>query len=211
MKGNTLLGHKRLEASAKAILFIPGGNDDVDRSCCVVRFPSESGYYKGVKSLPIISVLLATLFAGCLGCNDQPKLRLIGSQAPDFTVQDTDRKVSLHDYRGKIVVLNFWSAHCAPCIAEMPSLVQLQKRMGDKITVVGVAVDTTNDEYHAFLQKHGIDFLTVLDSAKDSYNLYGATGYPETTIIDRNGMVRRKFVLAVNWTSPEIVEYLQKL
>jgi peroxiredoxin len=93
----------------------------------------------------------------------------------------------------------------------MPSLVQLQKRMGDKITVVGVAVDTTNDEYHAFLQKHGIDFLTVLDTAKGSYNLYGATGYPETTIIDRNGMVRRKFVLAVNWTSPEIVEYLQKL
>ena len=115
-----------------------------------------------MKSLPLISVLLATLFAGCLGCNDQPKLRLIGSQAPDFTVQDTDRKVSLHDYRGKIVVLNFWSAHCAPCIAEMPSLVQLQKRMGDKITVVGVAVDTTNDEYHAFLQKHGIDFRKSL-------------------------------------------------
>ena len=151
------------------------------------------------------------LFAGCLGCNDQPKLRLIGSKAPDFTVQDTDRKVSLHDYRGKIVVLNFWSPHCAPCIAEMPSLVQLQKQMGDKITVVGVAVDATNDEYHAFLQKHGIDFLTVLDSAKDSYNLYGATGYPETTIIDRNGMIRRKFVFAENWTSPEIVEYLQKL
>ena len=93
----------------------------------------------------------------------------------------------------------------------MPSLVQLQRRLGDKITVVGVAVDTENDEYHAFLRKHGIDFLTVLDSAKNSYNLYGATGYPETTIIDRNGMVRRKFVVAMNWTNPEIVEYLQKL
>ena len=165
-----------------------------------------------MKSLRIvIPVFLATVLAGCLGCNDQPKLRLVGSQAPDFTVQDTDRKVSLHDYRGKIVVLNFWSAHCAPCIAEMPSLVQLQKRMGDKITVVGVAVDTENDEYHAFLRKHGIDFLTVLDSAKSSYNLYGATGYPETTIIDRNGRVLRKFVFAMNWTSPEIVDYLQKL
>jgi peroxiredoxin len=165
-----------------------------------------------VKSLRIVTpVFLAAVLAGCVGCNDQPKLHLIGSQAPDFTVQDTDHKVSLHDYRGKIVVLNFWSAHCAPCIAEMPSLVQLQKRMGDKIIVVGVAVDTEKDEYHAFLQKHGIDFLTVLDSAKDSYNLYGATGYPETTIIDRDGMVRRKFVLAMNWTSPEIVEYLQKL
>src|SRR5258708_25046678 len=159
----------------------------------------------------VIPVLLAAVLAGCVGCNDQPKVRMIGSPAPDFTLQDSDHTVSLHDYRGKVVVLNFWSAHCAPCIAEMPSLVQLQKRMGDKITVVGVAVDTEKDEYYAFLRKHGIDFLTVLDSAKKSYNLYGATGYPETTIIDRNGMVRRKFVYAIDWTSPEIVEYLNKL
>jgi peroxiredoxin len=165
-----------------------------------------------VKSIRIVvPILIALILAGGLGCNDQPKLRLIGSAAPDFTVKDSDRTVSLHDYRGKIVVLNFWSAHCAPCIAEMPSLVQLQKRMGDKITVVGVAVDTEDNEYHAFLRKHGIDFLTVLDSAKKSYDLYGATGYPETTIIDRNGIARRKFVLAMDWTSPEIIEYLQKL
>lgn len=145
------------------------------------------------------------------GCTDQPKIRMVGKEAPDFTVKDSDHTVSLHDYRGRIVVLNFWSAHCAPCIAEMPSLAQLQKRMGDKITVVGVAVDTTNDEYHVFLKKHDIDFLTVLDSAKNSYNLYGATGYPETTIIDRNGRARRKFVEAVDWTNPEIVDYLQSL
>lgn len=161
-----------------------------------------------------LRLLSATLLVAMLvfsGCTEQPKLRMIGSQAPDFTVTDSDHTVSLHDYRGKIVVLNFWSAHCAPCIAEMPSLVQLQNRMGNKIVVVGVAVDTENDEYHAFLRKYGIDFLTVLDSDKKSYNLYGATGYPETTIIDRNGMVRRKFALAMNWTSPEIVEYLQSL
>lgn len=161
-----------------------------------------------------LRLLSATLLVAMLvfsGCTEQPKLRMIGSQAPDFTVTDSDHTVSLHDYRGKIVVLNFWSAHCAPCIAEMPSLVQLQNRMGYKIVVVGVAVDTENDEYHAFLRKYGIDFLTVLDSDKKSYNLYGATGYPETTIIDRNGMVRRKFALAMNWTSPEIVEYLQSL
>ena len=165
-----------------------------------------------MKSLRLLLwAILAASLAGCFGCTQQPSVRMIGGTAPDFTVTDSEHTVSLHDYRGKIVVLNFWSAHCAPCIAEMPSLVQLQKRMGDKITVLGVAVDTENDDYHAFLQKHGIDFLTVLDSAKSSYNLYGATGYPETTIIDRNGMVRRKFVVAVKWTSPEIVDYLQKL
>lgn len=164
-----------------------------------------------MKPLRLLVVTLFVAMLGFSGCTEQPKLRMIGSQAPDFTVTDSDRTVSLHDYRGKIVVLNFWSAHCEPCIAEMPSLVQLQKRMGDKIIVVGVAVDTENDEYHAFLRKYGIDFLTVLDSDKKSYNLYGATGYPETTIIDRNGMARRKFALPMNWTSPEIVEYLQSL
>ncbi|HZU34203.1 MAG TPA: TlpA disulfide reductase family protein [Candidatus Angelobacter sp.] len=159
----------------------------------------------------LFTVALFVAILGFTGCTDQPKLRMIGTRAPDFTVTDSDHTVSLHDYRGKIVVLNFWSAHCEPCIAEMPSLVQLQKRMGDKITVVGVAVDTEDTVYHAFLRKYGIDFLTVLDTDKKSYNLYGATGYPETTIIDRNGMVRRKFALPANWTSPEIVEYLNKL
>lgn len=164
-----------------------------------------------MKPLRLLAPAILAIMLAFSGCTDQPKVRMVGAQAPDFTVKDSDHTVSLHDYRGKIVVLNFWSAHCAPCIAEMPSLVQLQKRLGAKITVVGVAVDTDSDDYHAFLRKHGIDFLTVLDSAKTSYNLYGATGYPETTIIDRNGMVLRKFVEAVDWTSPEIVNYLQSL
>lgn len=136
---------------------------------------------------------------------------MIGAAAPDFTVKDSDHTVSLHDLRGKLVVLNFWAAHCGPCIEEMPSLVQLQKRMGSRVTVVGVGVDTTDSDYHSFLREHNIDFLTVRDADKESYDLYGATGYPETFIIDGSGTIRRKFVGPVNWTSPEIVEYLQKL
>jgi cytochrome c biogenesis protein CcmG, thiol:disulfide interchange protein DsbE len=136
---------------------------------------------------------------------------LVGSAAPDFTVKDSDRTVALHDLRGKIVVLNFWAAHCGPCVEEMPSLVQLQRRMGSRIVVLGVGVDTTENDYHTFLRDHNIDFLTVRDADKVSYLLYGATGYPETTIIDSNGTVRRKFVGSQNWTSPEIIEYLNKL
>jgi cytochrome c biogenesis protein CcmG, thiol:disulfide interchange protein DsbE len=136
---------------------------------------------------------------------------MIGSVAPDFTVKDSDHTVSLHDLRGKLVVLNFWAAHCGPCVEEMPSLAQLQKRMGSQVMVVGVGVDTSDGDYHSFLREHNIDFLTIRDADKESYGLYGATGYPETFIIDRSGTIRRKFVGPVNWTSPEIVEYLQKL
>ncbi|HEY6307192.1 MAG TPA: TlpA disulfide reductase family protein [Candidatus Angelobacter sp.] len=156
----------------------------------------------------LLAALLALVLAGC---ERGPSLRMIGGAAPDFTVKDSDRTVALHDLRGKIVVLNFWAAHCEPCVEEMPSLVQLQRRMGPRIVVLGVGVDTTEDDYHSFLRDHNIDFLTVRDADKASYLLYGATGYPETTIIDSNGTVRRKFVGPQNWTSPEIIEYLNRL
>jgi cytochrome c biogenesis protein CcmG, thiol:disulfide interchange protein DsbE len=165
-----------------------------------------------VKSVHIlISVLLAIALAGCVGCNDQPKLRLIGSAAPDFTVKDSDRTVNLRDLRGKIVILNFWTSWCEPCIVEMPSLSRLQKEMGSKVTVLAVSTDDDPDAYHRFLRQYNIEFLTVNDPAKKSSDLYGTTGQPETFIIDPSGKLRRKFIGPVNWTSPEIVEYLQKL
>ena len=108
-------------------------------------------------------------------------------------------------------MLNFWSAHCGPCIAEVPSLVQLQERMGAKVVVLGVSVDTTDGDYHKFLRDYHINFATVLDADKTSFALYGATGYPETTIIDKNGVIRQKFIGPVNWNSREITDYLSKL
>jgi peroxiredoxin len=165
-----------------------------------------------MKSLRLsIPVLLTLVLAGCIGCNDQPKVRMIGSAAPDFTVKDSDRTVRLQDLRGKIVVLNFWTTWCPECIEEMPSLDRLQKQMGSKVTVFAVSTDDDNEAYHKFLKKYGFDFLTVNDQQKKSAELYGTTGQPETFIIDPSGVVRRKFIGPVNWTSPEVVEYLQKL
>ncbi len=159
-------------------------------------------------------MLLAAIvaaFLASLGCNDQPRLRMIGSQAPDFTVKDSDRTVALHDFHGKVVVLNFWTSWCEPCIVEMPSLVQLQKQMAPRVTVLGVSTDEDDRAYHNFLRKYNIDFLTVRDPDRKSADLYGTTGQPETFIIDTHGVLRRKFIGAVDWTSPEIVDYLQKL
>jgi peroxiredoxin len=153
----------------------------------------------------------ALLILSFSGCERGPSLRLIGSTATDFTVKDSERTVSLHDFRGKIVLLNFWAAHCQECLAEMPSLAQLQRSMGSKIVVLAVAVDTNDADYHTFLRAYNIDFLTVRDEAKASFQLYGATGYPETTIIDSKGMIRRKFVGPINWTNPDIIAYLNRL
>jgi len=72
-------------------------------------------------------------FSGCNSGTAPPK---IGTVAPDFTVQDVDRKVTLSELRGKIVVLNFWASWCGPCIAETPSLVAMQNRLRDRNVVV---------------------------------------------------------------------------
>jgi len=127
-------------------------------------------------------------------------------------VQDTDRSVTLSQLRGQVVVLNFWATWCPPCVEEMPSLVTMQQRMKDKgVTVLGVSIDVDGDAYRKFLKDYGVNFVTVRDPGQKTSTLYGTFGWPETYIIDRNGVVRRKFIGAVNWNSREVTEFLSKL
>ncbi len=162
-----------------------------------------------MKCLRISALLLLALMLN--GCDDMPKVRMVGSPAPDFTVQDPDRTVSLHDLRGKLVVLNFWTSWCKECMEEMPSLIQMQRQMRSKVTVLAVSIDDNERNYRRVLRDYGVDCLMVWDPKKRSGDLYGITGQPETFIIDGSGTLRRKFIGPVDWTSQDIVEYLNKL
>lgn len=93
----------------------------------------------------------------------------------------------------------------------MPSLTRLQQEMGSKITVLAVSVDEDEARYHKFLLDHNIHLLTVRDPEKKTSDLYGTVQFPETYIIDAAGRVRRKLWNAVDFTSPDIIEYLNKL
>ena len=159
-----------------------------------------------------VSVLLGLSILLLTGCYSGTRPAHIDSVAPDFTVQDADRKISLSDLRGKIVVLNFWATWCPPCVDEMPSLVQMQQRMSARgVTVLAVSVDVDESAYHRFLKAHKIELLTVRDPDQKSNNLYGTIKFPESYVIDRDGVVRRKFFGPVDWTQPEIVDFLSKL
>jgi cytochrome c biogenesis protein CcmG, thiol:disulfide interchange protein DsbE len=159
------------------------------------------------RSLLVIGFLAA--FTGCYSGNRPPR---IGSNAPDFTVQDSDHKVTLSQYRGQVVVLNFWATWCPPCVQEMPSLVQMAQRMRDKgVVVLGVSIDVDEAAYHRFLKDYHVEMVTVRDPEQKSPTLYGTHGWPETYIVDRTGIVRRKFIGPVDWNSPEVTEFLNKL
>ena len=127
-------------------------------------------------------------------------------------MHDADRTVTLSQLKGQVVVLNFWATWCPPCIEEMPSLVQMQQRMKPKgVTVLAVSVDVDQSNYRRFLKDHNVDLLSVRDAAQKSNALYGTFKFPETYVIDRGGVVRRKFIGAVDWTEPDVIEYLGKL
>jgi cytochrome c biogenesis protein CcmG/thiol:disulfide interchange protein DsbE len=154
-----------------------------------------------------ISILISS--SACYSGTRPPR---IGSVAPDFTVQNSDRTVILSRLKGQIVVLNFWATWCPPCIEEMPSLVQMQARLKSKgITVLAVSVDVDENNYRRFIRDHNVNLLTVRDADQKSNALYGTLKFPETYIIDRNGVVRRKFIGAVDWTAPDVLDYLGKL
>jgi len=157
----------------------------------------------------LLACLPLLIVSGCYSGSRPPR---IGTAAPDFTVQDSQNKVTLNQFHGQVVVLNFWATWCAPCVEEIPSLVEMQRRMKAKgVTVLAVSVDVDEGAYKQFVKDHNVNLMTVRDPSGKSNGLYGTFKFPETYVIDRNGVMRRKFIGAVDWTEPEITEFLGRL
>jgi cytochrome c biogenesis protein CcmG, thiol:disulfide interchange protein DsbE len=152
------------------------------------------------------------LFLSLAGCYHTTRPGRIGSAAPDFSVQDSDRKVTLSQFRGQVVLVNFWATWCAPCQAELPSLISLQDRIKPKaMTVLGISIDVDEDAYHRFIKQRSVNFPTVRDPEQKVASVYGTTGWPETYIVDRNGVLRRKIVGPIDWNSSDINQFLNSL
>lgn len=137
----------------------------------------------------------------------------VGDRAPGFNLtSDNGEGMRLEDYRGKYVLLNFWATWCQPCVEELPSLNSVYQGMRDKgLIVLGVSVDEDKDLYRRFLEAHRVGFPTVRDPERSVSTRYGTFKYPETYLIDREGVVIRKYVGAEDWRRPEIANYLQSL
>ena len=144
------------------------------------------------------------------GCNRGAHPSQTGKQAPDFTVSDGTSSVHLANYRGQVVLLNFWASWCAPCIEELPSLLKLHHD-DPNLIVLAVSIDQDPDAYFRFIRNRHIDLITVRDPAQTAANLFHTSMWPETYLIDRNGVIRRKFVGATDWSDPEIRTFLKGL
>lgn len=153
---------------------------------------------------------LALLLPLVAGCDRGRHPERVNKVAPQFSISDGSNSADLSKLRGQIVLLNFWATSCAPCIEELPTLMELHRRM-PQVAVVAISIDEDPEKYQHFLTKNHVDLLTIRDPSQRINAMYGTVQIPETYVIDRQGMLRRKFVSAQNWTSPEIMDYLAKL
>jgi len=157
----------------------------------------------GVMLVALVYVLYATIYQ---------RVVVAGDRAPKFAITaDNGRSVSVPDFGGKLLVLNFWASWCQPCVEEEPSLNAFAQQFADKgVVVLGVSVDQDLNAYQKFLQRFHPSFLTVRDSK--IHEDYGTFIYPESYFIDSSGMVVRKLdVAGINWTDPQMISYVNSL
>jgi cytochrome c biogenesis protein CcmG/thiol:disulfide interchange protein DsbE len=157
----------------------------------------------------VLLVALALVIAGSL----RDRIIDVGDSAPSFSITtDQGRRITPSDFGGRVLVLNFWATWCAPCVEEVPSLSEFQKRMAASgVVVVGVSVDKNPNLYGQFLKRFSPAFQTARDPDEGIANSYGTYKYPETYIIDRTGKVVQKVIGSRNWMDPDNIASFQSL
>ncbi|MFQ5791224.1 MAG: TlpA family protein disulfide reductase [Acidobacteriota bacterium] len=151
----------------------------------------------------------------CFGCRgrDQKRATAIGKPVPEVILPDLDGKmVRLSDFRGNVVVVNFWATWCPPCVEEMPSLEKLQNKLGRSgLEVVAISVDDDLEAIRQFQENFGLSFTLLQDEGAKVSHAFGTYKYPETYVLDREGSLAWKIVGPREWTSPQVLVNLTHL
>ena len=140
-----------------------------------------------------------------------PEAPMVGYGAPDFTLTNLDGKsVHLRDFRGRVVVINFWATWCEPCRTEMPifqSAYRVNQPLG--LEILAVNFDESRSEVQEFRDQMSLGFTMLLDPGGVIQRLYRVSGYPTTFFVDREGVIRAQHVGDLN--ESQLDEYLESV
>ncbi len=133
--------------------------------------------------------------------------------APDFTLQGDDGKAHrLSDYRGKVVLLNFWATWCPPCRYEMPSMERVHRKVrAENIVILAVNVGESEDTVFEFTGKYPVTFQLLLDTDGTVIKNYPVIGLPTTFVIDPRGIVTHRAVGGREWDDEQLLGQLRSL
>ena len=165
----------------------------------------------GRQQLGVVAIVLITIagigFAITRALGTELHPLGAGTRAPDFhaaTLDTPPKQQSLATYKGKVVLVNVWATWCQPCRVEIPSIERLYKTYGPKgLNVVAVSVDDPGSEpaIRAFMHDMGMTFQVLHDPSGQIDRAYQVTGYPETVVIGKDGVIRKKIAGAADWDS----------
>jgi len=143
-----------------------------------------------------ISFLVAFVFLLACGCQQKEGVGLsVGQTAPALAGTDTaGQSVKLSDYKGKVVLLDFWATWCPPCREMVPHSKELAKRFeGQPFALLGVSVDNGPDELRDFMQQKDMTWTNIFDGAGGPVaKAWKINGYPTIFVIDAKGVIRFK-------------------
>ena len=152
-----------------------------------------------VMAIPVTRVFANRCVDACVAAFSPPSALpapLSGAMAPDFAAIDSNgARLRLSDFRGRVVVLNFWASWCAPCTEETPWFVEFQKKYGgDGLAVVGVSLDDDGwKSVRPFIAGMRVNYRMVLADEQITRLYGGVDALPVTVIIDRSGRIAETY------------------
>lgn len=227
------VGALAMAAAGGLFIKLRGGSAAIDPAA-LVRSEYLAGIAAIVVGAPLVYMFAAAIADGQVRVKEAPLRAIIGAnsyeavragesatnyigndrRAPDFTVHDrAGREWKLSDHRGKIVVMNFWTKTCRPCLEEMPSLLDLAGRLRDRDDVELVAI-TTDADWEAvrtiFPPQNDLEILFDPESSVVN-GMFGTRLFPETWFIDGDGIIRLRVDGPRDWSQPIIEELIDSL
>lgn len=170
------------------------------------------------KGLILIIVAVAALLVLISGLKRQEKVEIKkaieGLDAPDISLSDPAGKgLRLSELKGSVVFINFWASWCQPCRDEMPSLQELYNNFKDHqgFRMITILYRDDPEKAISYLKENNLTIPFWIDRDGRAANSYGVTGVPETFIIDKKGVLRKKVIGPANWTSEEVFSFISEL
>jgi thiol-disulfide isomerase/thioredoxin len=136
-----------------------------------------------------------------------------GGLTPPLELRDLDNRVHrLADYRGKVVLINFWATWCGPCRDEMPSIQELKRKLaGRPFVVLAVNLDEPESRIRRFLREHKIDLTVLLDPERRVSRVWDARILPVSFVVGQDGRIRYSLVGEINWSHDLVVSRIAEL
>ena len=165
-------------------------------------------------------VLLITLVFGIIVAffliksSDGPEIMTVGSKAPDLQLTDiSGNSIRLSDMKGSVVFINFWSTWCQSCVEEMPAIERLSKILqgNPKFRILTILYKDDLSMAISYMKQNGYTLPVYLNPDESAAKSFGITGVPETFILDKKGLLRKKIIGPAPWDAPEFIQALQTL